>query len=161
MERLWAPWRMDYIRSEKAMHCVFCRATSNPEEDKENMVLWRGGHGFVIMNHYPYTNGHLLVVPYAHECNVEELDTEVLAELMGMVQRCVKLLRKVMEPDGFNIGINEGEVAGAGIAEHLHIHVVPRWQADHNFMAVLANTKVIPDALSNSYDELSNALEDL
>jgi ATP adenylyltransferase len=152
---------MDYIRSDKPEHCVFCGAITDAEHDRENLVLWRGEHGFVIMNHYPYTNGHLLVVPYTHECNVEDLEAEVLADLMGMVQRCVRLLRQVMGPDGFNIGINEGEIAGAGIAEHLHIHVVPRWQADHNFMAVLGRTKVIPDSLVNSYKELFNALEDL
>lgn len=161
MDRIWAPWRMDYIKSKKSPDCVFCAAIDAPDRDVEHFVLWRGEHGLAILNRYPYTNGHLMIVPYEHVATIEDVSPEVLADLMCMVQRGVKLLRHAMSPDAFNVGINLGAVAGAGIEAHLHIHVVPRWKADNNFMPVLADTRVIPDSLENSYQLLKASLQEL
>lgn len=158
MQRLWAPWRMVYIQSDKSGACVFC-AAQEPEADREHLVLWREEHGFVILNRYPYNNGHLMVVPHAHVPSIEDLEPAVLTALMVMVQKSVALLRKAMKPDAFNIGINLGEAAGAGIVAHVHIHIVPRWSGDTNFMPVLDGTRVIPDALEHTYDCLLDALQ--
>ena len=160
MERLWAPWRMTYIRSEKPAECVFCKVVQK-DRDKENLILWRGDHGFLILNRYPYNNGHLMVVPYEHTPSIEDLGPEALLDLMTMVQQSLALLRKAMNPDAFNVGINLGEAAGAGITAHVHIHIVPRWSGDTNFMPVLGQTRVIPDALDNTYDSLMEALQDI
>ena len=151
---------MTYIRSDKSSECVFCQIAAN-NRDQEDLVLWRGEHGFVILNRYPYNNGHLMVVPYEHTPSIEELEPEALLDLMTMVQQSLALLRKAMNPDAFNVGINLGEAAGAGIVAHVHIHIVPRWSGDTNFMPVLGQTRVIPDALDNTYDSLMEALQDI
>lgn len=160
MDRLWAPWRIEYIKGEKPTGCLFCQRAAE-DRDRQNLILWRSERGFVILNRYPYTNGHLMVAPYTHVPSLEDLAPDALAELMGMVQRCVRLLRRAMRPDGFNIGINLGEAAGAGVADHVHIHVVPRWSGDTNFMPVLADVRVMPEALENTYDTLREALRNL
>lgn len=155
MEHLWAPWRMTYIdpKGAKEQGCIFC---VKPQEnrDEENLILYRGERCFVLMNLFPYNNGHLMIAPYAHVPDIEHLDAETLTEMMLTAQKSLAALRAAMHPDGFNMGINQGTVAGAGIADHVHFHVVPRWNGDTNFMPVLAETKVMPDYLQSTYRQL-------
>lgn len=157
MKRLWAPWRMRYIVGPKSENCLFCEIAAQ-DNDRENLILWRTESGFVVLNRYPYNNGHLMVVPYKHVPSIENLDLPILADLMSMVQKGLALLRAAMHPEAFNIGINIGAAAGAGIAQHVHIHIVPRWSGDTNYMAVLADTRVIPDSLESTYDQLLRTL---
>ncbi|MBC7189496.1 HIT domain-containing protein [Candidatus Aerophobetes bacterium] len=154
MQILWAPWRLKYIlKSGKEKGCIFCQKPRE-NKDRDNYILLRGENCFVILNAFPYNNGHLLIVPYRHISSVEELNPEESKELMELTGKMVAVLRKVMRPDGFNIGINLGRAAGAGIEDHLHIHIVPRWVGDCNFMPVLSETKVIPEALDKTYEKL-------
>ncbi|MBU0491358.1 MAG: HIT domain-containing protein [Chloroflexi bacterium] len=156
--RLWTPWRMQYILSDKSGDCVLCKAAQSDDE-AGHYVLLRGEHNFVVMNIYPYNSGHLMVVPYEHVAGLEHLDDETLAEAMRLVRECTTLLGRVMHPDGFNVGINLGKAAGAGLHEHLHIHIVPRWVGDTNFISVLGETRVVPEMVSDSYERLRAALE--
>ena len=157
-DRLWSPWRMEYILSDKEQEgCILCEKRDD-DRDEENLILLRGDHAFVILNRYPYNSGHLMVVPNAHVCSTEELEPEVLTELMALTNRSVRLLREVMSPEAFNIGINLGSAAGAGIRDHVHIHVVPRWTGDTNFMPVLGQTRVVPELLAETYTKLREAL---
>ncbi|HOJ92874.1 MAG TPA: HIT domain-containing protein [Dictyoglomaceae bacterium] len=153
MKRLFCPWRIKYINAEKPKGCIFC---TKPKEnrDKENLILLRGKYNFVMLNLYPYNNGHLMIVPYKHTNDINLLESKELEEMMFLLQICVSALKEVMSPHGFNIGMNIGEVAGAGIAEHLHLHVVPRWNGDTNYMFVVGDTKVIPEDLETTYDKL-------
>lgn len=160
MKRLWAPWRMTYLKANKTEGCIFCQKAAE-RRDRENLILWRGQSGLVLLNLYPYNNGHLMVTPYEHVPSIENLSPETLADLMGMVQKSLAVLRKAMNPNAFNIGINLGAAAGAGIADHMHIHVVPRWNGDTNFMPVLGETRVVPDFLENSYDQLLQAWQEI
>lgn len=153
MKRLFCPWRIKYITSEKPKECIFCTKI-NENKDDENLILLRGRYNFIILNLYPYNNGHLMIVPYEHTNDITKLNTDVFLEMMKFVQISVETLREVMHPHGFNIGFNIGEVAGAGIAEHLHLHIVPRWSGDTNFMFVLGETKVIPEDLNTTYKKL-------
>lgn len=154
MKNLWAPWRMKYILSEKDPHCIFCKA-ANETTDRENLVLYRSAHTFVIMNLYPYNNGHLMVVPYTHTSSLlEGLSVEVLSDLMDTTRHSVKCIKAAMAPEGFNIGLNMGKAAGAGIEEHLHMHVVPRWTGDSSFMAIQADIRVVPEHIMDTYDKL-------
>ena len=157
MKRLWAPWRMRYILGEKTGECLFC-AKAKESKDRENYIVYRGQRGFIILNIYPYNNGHLMIAPYQHVASLEDLGEETLTELMLLLNKSLRLLRQVMDPQGFNIGINLGKAAGAGIVEHVHIHVVPRWEGDTNFMPVFAETKVIPELLDQTYEKLLSAL---
>jgi ATP adenylyltransferase len=157
MERLWAPWRMAYVEVAKPQGCIFCEKPRE-ERDDENLILQRGKTAFVIMNAFPYNNGHLMVAPYRHTAELESLSAEERDELMALAQESLGLLRAAFGPDGFNLGMNLGRIAGAGIADHLHLHVVPRWNGDTNFMPVVADTKVLPDSLQNSYRKLREAL---
>lgn len=154
-ERLWAPWRLDYIRGGGSDECIFCRAFS-PEGygDEANHVIHRGELCFVLLNAYPYTSGHLMVAPYEHVPSIEGLDPPALTELMTMSQRALAALRRNYGPEGFNLGINQGKVAGAGIEDHVHLHVVPRWGGDTNFMTSVAEARVLPQALADSWAEL-------
>jgi ATP adenylyltransferase len=147
---------MAYISNDKKDEgCVFCqKLAQGPEQDRENYVLLRDQYTFVILNLYPYNNGHLMVLPYEHVGSLEELPLEVQAEMMHLVSYFVQLLRQAMNPAGFNIGINIGKAAGAGIDDHVHIHVVPRWHGDTNFMSVIADMRVIPEWLDTTYDKL-------
>jgi ATP adenylyltransferase len=162
MEHLWAPWRMSYIapKTPQSQECIFC-AKSAEQRDEENYILHRGERCFMMLNLYPYNNGHLMVAPYQHVGSIELLDAETLAEMMAQAQLALRALRKAMNPDGFNMGINQGKVAGAGFADHVHLHVVPRWNGDTNFMPVLADVKVMPDFLENTYKQLKQAIEDV
>jgi ATP adenylyltransferase len=153
MKYVWAPWRIEYIRAEKPSGCILC---DKPKEkrDKENYILYRGKKNFIMLNSFPYNPGHLLIAPYRHTSNLEELDETERNEHFEMVTRSIVVLKKVFKPAGFNIGANLGRVAGAGIEDHFHSHIVPRWQGDNNFMPVLGETRVIPQALADAYDSL-------
>lgn len=144
---------MDFIMSKKGDGCIFC-TKPREQNDRENYILARGTHCFVILNAYPYNNGHLMVVPYAHVATLEQLDAATCAEMMELTKRCVAVLRRTMTPDGFNIGANIGSAAGAGIADHVHLHVVPRWVGDTNFMPVIGDTRLLPELLRSTYDRL-------
>ena len=161
MEKLWAPWRMAYIEiADRSDGCVFCVKPAQ-ERDREELILHRGATCFVIMNLFPYNNGHVMIVPYRHTADLPGLSLEEQAEMMALTGHCVQALAGAFRPEGFNIGMNLGRTAGAGIAEHLHMHVVPRWNGDTNFMPVLADTRVLPDALYAGYDKLHAAFQAL
>jgi len=155
MERLWAPWRMQYITLIDKVDdgCIFC-LKPGIAQDREHLVLYRSSRCFVIMNLYPYNNGHLMVVPYTHCHTLDALSTEDTADLWALVRQCSSALSAAFHPDGFNIGMNIGRVAGAGIDRHLHMHIVPRWNGDSNFMPVVGETKVISQSLLDAYDTL-------
>ncbi|MGQ9731167.1 MAG: HIT family protein [Candidatus Zipacnadales bacterium] len=160
MDRLWAPWRIGYVVGEKPSGCIFC-SKANAGDDEEELILNRGDLSYVLMNAYPYNNGHLLVVPYDHVADVVALDEAQLAELMILTKRWIEILRATMAPDGFNVGLNIGRVAGAGIEQHVHLHIVPRWNGDTNFMPVLANTRVVPQSLRECYQLLRQGFRNL
>lgn len=153
MKVLWAPWRMEYILGRKEPECLFC-VKPTEQEDRENLILYRGGHAYVIMNKYPYSNGHLMVVPYIHTSSFDNLHDADLLDIMKLARFSVDCLKKAFHPEGFNVGVNIGEAAGAGIKEHLHVHIVPRWAGDSNFMAVTAEVRMIPEHLLDTYDKL-------
>jgi len=155
MDTLWAPWRMTYISSidKKEDGCVFCTRPA-ATNDRENLILYRGTTCFVVMNLYPYNNGHLLIIPFAHKADICELEPGVSAELWCLICASKKALIAAFHPDGFNIGINQGRSAGAGIDSHMHVHIVPRWNGDTNFMPVTGEVKVISQALHDTYDTL-------
>lgn len=157
-EILWAPWRMEYILGEKEKACIFC-TKPDQNQDKENLILFRGARNFVIMNRYPYNNGHLMVVPYRHTSDFDSLSSEECTEMMGVISKSMKVIRQAINPDGFNIGMNIGKDAGAGIEEHLHFHIVPRWAADTNFMPVVGNTKVISEGLWETWDRFKSGFD--
>jgi len=160
MKQLWTPWRMEFILGEKEEGCIFCR---KPEEasDEKNLILHRGKHNFVMLNLYPYTNGHLMVVPYRHTSDIEALEPEEMDDNWRLVQACVKILRKNMNPEGFNIGLNLGKAAGAGIDQHVHTHVVPRWNGDTNFMPVLSDVRLLPQHIMETWSLLVDDFNNL
>ncbi|MDP8254120.1 MAG: HIT domain-containing protein [Candidatus Alcyoniella australis] len=153
MDRLWAPWRMEYIKGPKSEGCIFCDLP-DPAGDRERLILRRGKAAYVMMNRYPYSNGHLMVAPYAHLGQIELIDREVRLEMFDLVDECVRALKAKFDPQGFNVGINLGQVAGAGVLDHVHIHVVPRWNGDTNFMTVVGELRVISEHILNTYDQL-------
>lgn len=153
MKMLWAPWRMRYILSDKVHGCIFCELPKQ-DRDRENLILYRSSHNFVIMNRYPYNNGHIMVVPYPHAPTLDDLNDETLLDFMKVTQLAVKSIRKAFMPEGFNIGINIGKIAGAGMEEHIHLHMVPRWAGDTSFMTVFDEVRVIPEHLLSTYDKL-------
>jgi ATP adenylyltransferase len=161
-ERLWAPWRESYVTAPQQAdnECIFCTKPKQ-ERDAENLIVYRDIHSYVILNAYPYNNGHLMVVPYEHVANLDDIATEVLCEMMSVAQRAVRVLRHALKPSGFNVGINLGAAAGAGIAGHLHLHMVPRWIGDTNFMAVVADTRVLSQALASSYEILHRGFDEI
>jgi ATP adenylyltransferase len=157
MQYLWSPWRMKYIMDhERGSECIFCDAIKS-SEDRENLVLYRAQYNFVIMNLYPYTSGHIMIVPYDHTAVIKELSPATRGELMELISRAEIVLDGVYRAEGYNVGANIGAAAGAGIAHHLHFHVVPRWAGDTNFMSALANTRVLPEALDDTYLRLLEA----
>jgi ATP adenylyltransferase len=150
MKTMWAPWRMEYILGEKDEGCIFCRALS----DQDDLTLYKGKATMVVMNKYPYINGHLLVAPTRHLSLLEQLSRNEMGDLLETVEKSVGILKKVMNPDGFNVGLNLGKVAGAGVEEHLHFHIVPRWFGDTNALTVFADVRVIPEHLQATCDNL-------
>lgn len=165
MEKFWSPWRSQYIDSfkdEKENNsCIFCKAAVNQNSDTKNLIVYRGEKCFVIMNLFPYNSGHLLIVPYRHLSNFNDLTTEEMSEMMKVVQCSIKALNLVMKPHGFNFGANLGKAAGAGIDDHLHFHLVPRWSGDTNFMPVLGDVKVISQDLLITRQNLENAFHEV
>jgi ATP adenylyltransferase len=158
VDRLWAPWRAGYVMGEKSTGCVFCEAPA-AGDDRVHLILHRHRLGYLIMNRYPYNGGHLMAVPVRHVAQVEALSSVEGQVLMDLVRLGVRALARAMAPDGFNVGMNLGKAAGAGIDAHLHVHVVPRWTGDTNFMPVVGDVKVLPQLLNETYDRLAEALE--
>ena len=157
MEYIWTPWRMKYIQgNNKTSDCVFCQALTQLD-GSDNLVLFRGQLAFVILNRYPYTSGHVMVVPMAHKPALEDLDTDIRTEIIELTTKCINVLKIVYKPEGFNLGMNIGAIAGAGIAEHIHMHIVPRWAGDTSFMAILGKTRVLPENLEDTYLRMLNA----
>lgn len=157
MERLWSPWRSRYIASgvdSQAAGCVFCNIAADPAGDASHFVLHRGEHAFVLLNLYPYITGHLMVVPYLHTSEFDSAPKEITDEMMDLVKRSQTALRVVYSPSGFNMGMNLGSAGGAGIADHIHIHLLPRWSGDTNFMTTVGESRVIPEALEITYSKL-------
>ncbi|MGB5158708.1 HIT family protein [Desulfobacterium sp. N47] len=157
MKTVWAPWRIEYILDNKNEGCVFCNALSK----NDDLTLFKGVLTMVVMNKFPYTNGHLLVAPAKHISALDELDKKEKADLLDMVDKSIGILKLVMKPDGFNVGLNLGKVAGAGIEEHLHFHIVPRWFGDINALTVFADIRVIPEHIKSTYNNLKPHFEKL
>lgn len=153
METLWAPWRMEYILSKKEPECLFC-SKFRENKDRDSLILYRSTHNFVMMNKYPYNNGHIMVVPYIHTSTIDSLPDEVLLDFMKVTQHALKCMKTAFNPEGFNVGINIGTVAGAGMEDHVHLHMVPRWAGDTSFMTVLGEIRVIPEHIMETYDKL-------
>jgi ATP adenylyltransferase len=149
LEIIWTPWRYEYVNSvDERDGCIFCEK-SKEETDRENLVVYRGRHCFAILNLFPYTTGHIMIAPYKHTGTIEKLDPETLTEMMVVAQNSLSAIRDAFGPEGFNLGINISRVAGAGIRDHVHLHLVPRWAGDNNFMAVIADTRVLPRTLDD------------
>jgi ATP adenylyltransferase len=158
MDYLWTPWRYAYVSaSEKSAGCVFCEAAKE-KDDAKALIVYRGKHCFVILNAYPYTPGHVMVVPYTHVDELRKLSREAATEMIGLSQRMETVLRDLYHPDGINLGMNIGKAAGAGIAGHIHMHVLPRWVADANFMSVVGETRVLPETLDVTWGRMRKAL---
>jgi len=158
MEHLWAPWRIQYVTRPKESGCILCQK-SKENKDETNFILHRSQNNFIILNAFPYNPGHLMIAPYRHIANLQDLSDDEVTDHFNLVKKSLALLKEILNPDGFNIGLNIGKVAGAGIEEHLHTHIVPRWQGDVNFMPVLSNTRVISEELAATYKKLRVAIE--
>lgn len=162
MDRLWAPWRMSFVSGEhRSDGCLFCRVDAETERDAENLLLTRNGGALMMLNRYPYTSGHLMVAPRRHTAGFAELKPDEGADLQALLQLGVRALTAVYGPEGFNIGANLGEAAGAGIAEHLHFHIVPRWCGDTNFMSAVGGARVLPECLDETHARLAEAVKGL
>jgi ATP adenylyltransferase len=153
MEHIWAPWRIEYLQKAPEGGCFLCQKPAE-NQDEESLILYRGRHNFVIMNTFPYNPGHLLVAPYRHASDLQVFSDDEAKEHFEIIRKTLTLLREVMDPTGFNIGVNLGRVAGAGVPDHIHTHIVPRWGGDTNFMPVVCDTKVLPEALAGTYRKL-------
>ena len=157
MEKMWAPWRIGYILSDKKENgCVFCNAYKT-ENDKDKLVVYRSEHSFVIMNLYPYNAGHIMIVPNRHIDSPAKLENNEQLNMFQLVNKTLNIIKNVMHPDGFNLGMNLNRAAGAGIEDHIHIHIVPRWNGDTNFMSTVANTKVISESIEETYNKIKQA----
>jgi ATP adenylyltransferase len=157
MKHLWAPWRMEYIGGEQPPGCLFCRVIEDPDDKDAELVVWRPEGAIVIMNKFPYNPGHTIVAPKAHVPGLEDLDDNQTMHLMRALRRTIEVLRRTLTPNGFNVGANIGRAAGAGIPDHVHLHVVPRWDGDTNFMPVIDDVKVVPEALAQTAAKLREA----
>lgn len=154
MDRLWSPWRYQYVsRATPGDACIFCQKPAE-QKDRENYILYRGEHAFVLLNLFPYTSGHLMIAPYRHVARMGEADEEALIEMIKLTAQAERALTEVYRPQGLNIGMNLGECAGAGIAGHIHIHALPRWTGDANFMTTVGETRVLPEDLDSTYERL-------
>ncbi len=160
MEIKWTPWRMAYITQEGDEGCVLCRIAAE-QDDRQNLIVRRGQRCFVLLNLYPYNTGHLMVAPYAHVADLAALDTPAAHELISLAQQSIRALGRALSPQGFNLGMNLGRVAGAGIADHLHLHVVPRWGGDTNFMPLIGGTKLIPELLEETFVRVRQAFDEI
>ena len=158
MERLWAPWRLKYVTNEKPEGCIFCEKPQ-AGDDRAMHIVRRGESAYVMLNTYPYNNGHTLIAPYAHVAALEDLPSSTLYEMTDLAQLCIRAMKSSFSAGGFNVGFNLGSVGGAGIQDHLHMHVVPRWLGDTNFMPVVADVRVIPQSLEDTYDQLVEAFQ--
>ena len=159
MDRLWSPWRHAYIAAvgadlNEAAGCIFCEVQKNAADDGRNFVLHRAAHNFVILNLYPYISGHLMIAPYTHLGELHSAPKETTDEMMDLAKRCQAALREVYHPQGFNLGMNLGRAAGAGIPDHIHMHIMPRWTGDTNFMSTVGETRVLPEDLATTYGKL-------
>ena len=161
MENMWAPWRMEYVStsSSKTKGCVFCNVQK--EDDKKNHIVFRGKHCFVILNKFPYNNGHIMIVPFNHTNDLLKLSSEEQSECTQLINKSIMVLRNVFNPHAINMGMNMGKAAGAGIEEHIHYHILPRWDGDTNFMPVIAGVKVISESLDATYDKMSKVFSEL
>ncbi len=157
MERLWAPWRMEYIGQEQKPGCLFCRVIENPDDPDADLVVWRPEGAIVMLNKFPYNSGHVMVAPIAHKGDLADLDDAQTASLMAAVRRSIRVLRGALQPEGFNVGANIGRAAGAGIPDHVHVHIVPRWNGDTNFMPVIGEVKVVNEHLLRTAEKLRPA----
>lgn len=161
MKHIWSPWRMEYIESSSpASECLFCRILAK-SDGFENLVIYRGPKAFVVLNRFPYTNGHLMVVPIEHQASLEGLPKETMTDLMVLTARSISTLRSTYGAENFNVGANIGEAAGAGVVGHVHVHVLPRWSGDTSFMSTTADTRVIPEDLETTYSRVCEAWEKL
>jgi ATP adenylyltransferase len=159
MDYIWSPWRYRYVAAAgKTEGCIFCTMAA-ADRDEDNLIVFRGSHNFVVLNRYPYTSGHVMVVPYRHTAELSSLDEEAAAELMRLTRAAERHLRTLYRPDGLNLGMNLGASAGAGIADHIHMHVLPRWLADANFISVIGETRVLPENLSVSWRRIHDAFK--
>ncbi len=157
MDYLWSPWRYQYLTdTRRPSGCIFCQMAAETN-DRENLIVHRGAANFIVLNRFPYTSGHLMVVPYRHTAELAEIDPDTVSELMLLTQTATRHLRSIYRPDGLNLGMNIGESAGAGIAGHLHMHVLPRWRGDANFMTTVGETRVLPEELDVTWQKLSQA----
>ena len=154
MERLWAPWRMQYIGGKQKPGCLFERVIEHPDDEDAELVVWRPEGAIVMLNKFPYNPGHAMVAPIAHQASLADLDDPQTADVMRAVKRTIAVLEQVMNPDGFNVGVNIGREAGAGIPDHVHFHIVPRWNGDTNFMPVVGDAKVLSEAVADTYERL-------
>ena len=160
MDHIWTPWRMKYIQEDQPENeCIFCLAAET-QEDEKHLVFYRGVHVYMILNRYPYTSGHVMCVSYEHQSRLHHLTEVARREMMELTSRSVEVLQSVYAPDGFNVGLNLGEVAGAGVADHLHMHIVPRWGGDSNFMTSVAETRVLPESLDETYRRVKKAWDE-
>jgi ATP adenylyltransferase len=160
-QRIWAPWRLEYVKDaskDSEETCIFC-AKPAEDDDEANLIVHRGERCFVILNLFPYTNGHLMIAPYEHLATLQGLEEETTAEMMALSKRAIEILEDRYSPQGYNVGFNQGRVAGAGVEHHIHMHVVPRWGGDTNFMPVLADTRVMPQSLEESYKTLRGGFD--
>ena len=158
MKRLWASWRMKYInKADEEPGCIFCNALAK-QDDNQNLIVLRGERAFVILNKFPYTSGHVMVAPVAHKASIEELDPPTRAEMIELTSQCMGALRKVYNPQAFNLGANIGQAAGAGVPGHVHFHIVPRWNGDTNFMSTVGEVRVLPEDLDETYRRVKQAL---
>jgi ATP adenylyltransferase len=160
-QRIWAPWRLEYVKDaakDAEEGCIFCTKPA-ADEDEENLIVHRGARCFVILNLFPYTNGHLMIAPFEHRSSIADLDGDTLAEMMALCQQAILGLDERYAPQGYNVGFNQGRVAGAGVEHHIHMHVVPRWGGDTNFMPVLGDTRVMPQSLGDSYETIRGVFD--
>ena len=162
MDVLWSPWRYKYITDSSEQRgsdaCVFCDIISGPASDEEKFILERAGFNYVVLNIYPYATAHLLIVPYEHLADLDKADKQTTDEMMDLAKRCQTALRDVYDPHGFNMGLNIGKAAGAGVASHFHMHVLPRWYGDVNFMTSIAETRTLPETLETTYSKLKGRI---